>query len=246
MIQEMTVASKNPPRACAVHSLPARAAKQSLATSSDRDLLMQLLSRCLPLVDAATATTALLDCYDSYAEVVAAPFNELKTIPRLGEHGAHLLKCVHTAAIHLAAAPFQKVTKVSDWPSLCAYLNTSMARERNEVVRVLFLNAKNHGISVQVLSQGTTSSVNVSIREIAEKSLQVGATAILLLHNHPSGDPMPSVEDLDMTQKIEKALIPLAIRLHDHVIVGKGRFYSLKKMKFLPRHDDDAVQPVAA
>ena len=207
---------------------------------------MQLLSRCLPLVDAATATTALLDCYDSYADVVAAPFNELKTIPNLGEHGAHLLKCVHTAAIHLAAAPLQKITKVSDWPSLCAYLNTSMARERNEVFRVLFLNAKNHVISDQVLSQGTTSSVNVSIRAIAEKSLQVGATAILLLHNHPSGDPLPSLEDLEMTRKIENALTPLAIRLHDHVIVGKGRFYSLKKMKFLPRGGNEPIRSAAA
>lgn len=229
---------------CAVRDLPYRTVGvRSRGITSDREALMQLLSSCLPLVEAANATTALLDCYGNYAEVVAAPSSELQGFACLGEHGAHLLKCVHAAAIHLAAAPLQRVTSVTNWTRLSAYLNTSMAREKSEVFRVLFLNPKNHVISDQVLGQGTTSEVSVSIREVAHKSLQVGATAILLIHNHPSGDPMPSTQDLIVTRKLEDALTLLGICLHDHIIVGKGRCFSLRTMEFLPSHGQPSPKP---
>lgn len=199
---------------------------------ADRDLLMKLLSKCMPLVKAAEATERLLERYESYADAVVAPLAELQAIPSLGEHGATLLKCVHASAVRLASVSLRRTRTISDWHNLRAYLNISMARERNEVFRVLFLDTRNHLIADQVLAEGSACSVPVSIRDVVQRSLQLGATAILLIHNHPSGNPTPSEDDLHTTQKIESAVTMLGIRLHDHVIVGRGMFFSCKEMKF--------------
>lgn len=200
---------------------------------TDRSLLIELLSGCLPLIDAARATCALLAQYASYADVIAAPLWELEAVASLGERGARLLKSVHAAAIGLAAVSLKKATRIGDWTSLRTYLNTTMARERNEVFRVMFLNARNHLIADHVVAEGTPCFVNVSVRAVVQRSLQLGATAILVIHNHPSGDCSPSEDDVQVTRDLEAALKLLDIRLHDHVIVGKGQFYSFREARLV-------------
>ena len=215
-------------------SFPEKKRTYPPSTVSDREALMELLSNCLTLIEAATATTTLLDFYDDYAEIVAAPFTELRAIAGVGEQGASLLKSVHKAAIQLAAAPLRRLTTVNDWETLYAYLNTSLSRERREVFRTLFLNTKNHVLSDQIMAEGTTNFVDVPVRTIAEKSLHLGATAVLLLHNHPSGDPAPSSNDRATTARAESALSLLGIQLHDHIIIGKSSAYSFKGRKAIP------------
>ncbi len=216
-------------------------ASECAYTLSDRDLMVTLLSRCLSLTAAARATEVILERYGSYAEAVAAPFAELMAIPAIGETAATLLKCVHSSVARLTSIPLRQAPVLNNWATLSAYLNVCIGRERNEFCRVLFLNAKNHLISDQILSEGDVSSVSVPIRTITRRALELGATALILVHNHPSGDPTPSKLDIAITQQVEHAVAVFGIVVHDHIIVGKSECFSLKNDAYMPSYQPTVV-----
>ena len=152
----------------------------------------------------------------------------------MGEAGAAALKTVQAAALRLARAEVQDRPVLSHWDGLLAYLTATMARERVEQFRVLFLDAKNRLIADEAQSRGTVNHTPVYPREVVKRALELHASALILAHNHPSGDPAPSRDDVAMTQEIARAAAALGLVVHDHVIVGNGRTMSFRAEGLLP------------
>jgi DNA repair protein RadC len=182
---------------------------------------------------AAEATEAILTRYGSYAEAVAAPLHELRAIPSVGDTAATLLKCIHSSVARLTSIPLRQNPVLKDWPALSAYLNVCIGHERTEFCRVLFLNAKNYLIADQILSEGDINSVQVPIRAITKRALELEATGLILVHNHPSGDPTPSEADRVMTERVSHAVSTFGIVVHDHIIVGKSECFSMQRRAYM-------------
>ncbi len=178
-----------------------------------------------PLVSLARA---LLTQFGSFARVIAAPVQELLAVEGLGEAGAAALKSVQAAALRLMRAEVIDQPVLTNWDRLMTYLNAAMSRERVEQFRVLFLDNRNRLLADEAQQRGTVNHTPVYPREVAKRALELHATALILVHNHPSGDPTPSAEDIAMTREIKAATAALSIVLHDHVIVGNGRWLSFR------------------
>jgi DNA repair protein RadC len=144
-----------------------------------------------------------------------------------------LLKCVHVAALRLSRSSIKSLPLVNNWQRLSDYLRVAMARERSESVRILFLDAQNRLILDEVAGSGDVGRVAVYPRQIVRRALEVNATALILAHNHPSGDPTPSIDDIEMTQEIRRAAHMLGITLHDHVVVGASHCTSMRQLGVL-------------
>ena len=144
----------------------------------------------------------------------------------LGETGVAALKVVHAAAIRLMRAEVIDQPILNNWDRLLDYLNAEVSRERVEQFRVLFLDNRNRLLADEAQQRGTVNHTPVYPREVAKRALELNATALILVHNHPSGDPTPSRDDIAMTQQVKAAVEPLSIALHDHIVVGNGRWLS--------------------
>ena len=153
----------------------------------------------------------------------------MRRIEGLGEAGAAALKTVVAAAHRLARAEVIDRPVLSNWDRLMDYLNAVLARERIEQFRVLFLDKRNRLLADEAQGRGTVDHTPVYPREVVKRALELHATAIILVHNHPSGDPTPSREDIDMTREVKTAAAVLDVLLHDHVIVGNGRWTSFRR-----------------
>jgi DNA repair protein RadC len=196
---------------------------------ADHELLEMVLFLALPRRDTKPIARALLARFGSFAGAVAAPVAELRGIEGLGEAGAAALKTVQAAALRLSRAELSEAPVLADWDRLIAYLHAALARERTEQLRVLFLDAKNRLLADEVLARGTVDHTPAYPREIVRRALELHATGLVLAHNHPSGDPAPSREDIAITREVAKAAAALAITLHDHVVIGNGRWRSLRQ-----------------
>jgi len=203
-----------------------RAGPEALA---DYELLEMVLYIALPRRDTKALSRALLARFGSFAGTLAAAPNDLRGIEGMGESGTATVKIVHAAALRLARAELADRPLLSNWDRLMEYLNAVMARERVEQFRVLFLDNRNHLLADEVQGRGTVNHTPVYPREVVRRALELQATAIILVHNHPSGDPSPSPEDVAMTREVLDAARALGIALHDHVIVGNGRWVSLRR-----------------
>lgn len=206
------------------------AGPESLA---DHEVLEMMLFLALPRRDTKPIARALVQRFGSYARAIAAPVNELLAVEGLGESGAAALKIVQAAALRLVRAEVIYRPILKHWDRLIEYLTAVLARERTEQVRVLFLDQRNRLIADEVQAQGTINHTPVYPRELVRRALEHHATAIILVHNHPSGDPTPSREDIAMTREIKQAASMLSIVLHDHVIIGNGKWVSLKRLGLL-------------
>ena len=206
------------------------AGAESLA---DHELLEMVLFTALPRRDTKAIAKALLARFGSFAGAIAGPLADLRTIEGLGEAGAAALKTVQAAALRLARSEIRDRPLLDNWARLIDYLNAALARERLEQFRVLFLDSRNHLLADEVQARGTVNHTPVYPREVVKRALELHAAAIILVHNHPSGDPTPSREDIAMTAETRKAAEALAIVLHDHVIIGNGRWVSLRERKLL-------------
>ncbi len=195
---------------------------------ADHELLEMVLFLALPRRDTKPVARALLTRFGSFSQAIAAPLNELRGVEGMGEAGAAALKTVQAAALRLTRAEVQDRPVLSNWDALMAYLNAMMARERVEQFRVLFLDTRNRLIADEAQARGTVNHTPVYPREVVRRALELHATAIILAHNHPSGDPRPSRADIDMTREIRIAAEALGIVLHDHVIIGNGRWLSFR------------------
>jgi DNA repair protein RadC len=201
---------------------------------ADYELLELVLFRAVPQRDVKPLAKELIDAFGSFAEVISAPATRLKEIDGVGDAIVTELKIIEAAAQHLARGRIKSKQVLSSWSAVIEYCRTSMAFADKEQFRVLFLDKRNQLIADEVQQKGTVDHTPVYPREVVKRALELSATAIVLVHNHPSGDPTPSRADIQMTKTIIEVARPLGIEVHDHIIVGKDGHASLKGMRLIP------------
>ena len=199
----------------------------------DYEMLELVLFRAIPRRDVKPLAKELIARFGSFAEVIAAPIELLKEVEGLGEAAITDLKIVQAAANRLLRGEVKKRHVLSSWSSVLDYCRTAMAFESKEQFRILFLDKGNHLIADEQQQTGTVDHTPVYPREVVKRALELSATAVILVHNHPSGDPTPSRADVDMTRAIIEVARPLGIAVHDHLIVGKDGHASLKALKLM-------------
>jgi DNA repair protein RadC len=195
---------------------------------ADHELLEMTLFLAILRQDTKPLAYRLLQRFGSYGGVIAAPVHELLSVDGIGEAGAAALKIIQAAALRLARAEVMNRPVLGNWDALTGYLNSVLARERVEQFRVLFLDTRNRLLADEVQARGTVNHTPVYPREVARRALALNATALILVHNHPSGDATPSRDDITMTKQIAAALGAVSVLLHDHLIVGNGHTLSLR------------------
>jgi DNA repair protein RadC len=200
---------------------------------SDYEMLELVLFRALPRRDVKPLAKALIARFGSFAETISAPQARLLEVKGLGEAAAVELKVVQAAASRLARGQVKRKPVLSSWSAVLDYCRTAMAFEDKEQFRILFLDKRNQLIADEVQQTGTVDHTPVYPREVVKRALELSATAIILVHNHPSGDPTPSRADIQMTHSIVETAKPLGISVHDHIIVGKDGHASLKGLKLI-------------
>lgn len=194
----------------------------------DYELLEMVLFRANARTDMKPLARALLDRFGSFDAVITAPEPELLKIPRIGRAIVAELKLIEAAAQRLMRARVLNRPVLSSWQSLLDYCQTAMAHRDTEQFRILFLDRKNTLIADEPQAKGTVDHVPVYPREVVKRALELNASAMILVHNHPSGDPTPSQPDVDMTAQIVTAAGALGITVHDHLIIGKSCEYSFR------------------
>lgn len=199
----------------------------------DYELLELVLFRAIPRRDTKDLAKRLIARFGSFAEVVNAPEARLKEVQGTGEAVITELKLMRAAALRITKAEISAGTLLSSWAQVLDYLRAAQGFEEREQFRILFLDKKNRLIADEVQGQGTVDHTPVYVREVVKRALELAATAIILVHNHPSGDPTPSRADIDMTKMIVDAGRPLGVIVHDHVIVGRNGHASFKAMRLI-------------
>ncbi len=199
----------------------------------DYELLELLLFYALPRRDTKDLAKRLLARFGSFAEVINAPEPQLCEVKGAGEGVANLFRAVRASALRLTRSEIAERPLLSSSAAVIDYLRTAQGFEHREQFRILFFDKKNRLIADEVQGQGTVDHTPVYVREVVKRALELSATAIVLVHNHPSGDPTPSRADIDMTKHIVEAARPLGVAVHDHVIVGKSGHASFKALRLL-------------
>ena len=197
---------------------------------ADYELLEMVLFRVIRRGDTKPLAKALLAHFGSFAEVLSASPERLMEVRGVGEAIAVELKIVHAAALRLLRGQVIDRPALASWSAVIDYIRAAMAFSRIEQFRILFLDKKNQLIADEVQQQGTVDHTPVYVREVMKRALDLGASAIVLVHNHPSGDPTPSSADVDMTRRIVEAGQKLQIAVHDHVIVGRKGHASFRAL----------------
>ena len=200
---------------------------------ADYELLELVLFRAIPQRDVKPLAKQLIAKFGSFAEVIGAPEMRLREVKGLGEAAITEIKVVQAAASRLARGQVKARAVLSSWSSVLDYCRTAMAFADKEQFRILFLDKRNQLIADELQQVGTVDHTPVYPREIVKRALELSATAVILVHNHPSGDPTPSRADIQMTQQILEIAKPLGISIHDHIIVGKDGHASLKGLKLI-------------
>jgi|SRR5579863_5313993 len=200
---------------------------------SDYELLEMALFAALPRRDTKPLAKSLLKKFGSFAEVIHAPEARLREVDGIGDASVTQLKLMAAAATRIARGELRERTLLSSWNDVLDYCRTSMAFAEKEQFRILFLDKRNQLISDEVQQTGTVDHTPVYPREVIKRALELSATALILVHNHPSGDPTPSQADIQMTKLIIDIAGPLGISVHDHIIVGRSGHASLKGMKLI-------------
>ena len=199
----------------------------------DYELLEMVLFRAISRGDTKPLAKALIAKFGSFAEVISATPERLKEVTGVGEAIVTELKLIRAAALRLMKGEIINRPLLSSWSAILEYCRASMAFENKEQFRILFLDKKNQLIADEVQQEGTVDHTPVYTREVMKRALELSASAIILAHNHPSGDPTPSFADIDMTRKIIDAGMKLGITVHDHVIIGRNGHTSFKASKLI-------------
>lgn len=207
-----------------------RARAGGLAALPDYELLELYLFRSLPRGDVKPLAKALLARFGSFAGVLGATVEELKTVSGVGETAAIDLKILHEATLRAGREGITKRPVISSWTALLGYVRVALANESREQFRVLFLDKKNQLIADEVMNHGTVDHAPVYPREVMRRALELSSSNLILLHNHPSGDPTPSRPDIEMTKQIVTAGKALSIAVHDHLVVGRDGVASFKAL----------------
>ena len=200
------------------------------AALADYEMLELVLFRAIPRRDVKPLAKKLLAEFGDFNHVISASPRRLKEISGMGDSAVREFKIVEAAAHRLAQARIVHREVMSSWTELMAYCKTVMAHRETEEFRVLFLDRKNVLIADEPQARGTVDHVPVYPREVAKRALELNASALILVHNHPSGDPTPSQADIEMTDRIFMALDAVGVALHDHVVIGKERDASFRSL----------------
>lgn len=199
----------------------------------DYEMLELVLFRAIPRRDVKPLAWRLLDQFGDFNRVISAPPDRLCEIKGVGDAVVLELKIVEAAAHRLARARVMQKHALSGWDAVLDYCHTTMAHRETEQFRVLYLDRKNVLVADEEQAKGTVDHVPVYPREVVKRALELNASALILVHNHPSGDPTPSDSDINMTNQIQDAAHALGIVLHDHLIIGKSRELSFKSEGYL-------------
>src|SRR3954454_4320990 len=192
---------------------------------SDADLLTQLLAAA-KFKRPRVIATALLAKFGSFAEAVGSTTS-------MQEEAAAYLATVRAAALRMLHGKIKDRPTLSSWSAVLDYLRAAMAFEPREQFRVLFLDKRNHLIADEVQQRGTIDHTPVYPREVIKRAIELGAAALILVHNHPSGDPKPSRDDIEMTREIAKAAEALGLSIHDHLVIGRKGHASFRSLGLL-------------
>ncbi len=203
------------------------------AALPDYEMLELVLFRAIPRQDVKPLARLLLDTFGDFNRVISAPPQRLMQVKGVGETVVQELKIVEAAAQRLMRARVMQRPILSSWDALLDYCHTAMAHRETEQFRILFLDRKNVLIADEEQARGTVDHVPVYPREVVKRALELNASALILVHNHPSGDPTPSEADIAMTMQIRDAAEVLGIVIHDHLIIGKGRELSFRAQGYL-------------
>ena len=203
------------------------------AALPDYEMLELLLFRAIPRQDVKPLARLLLDTFGDFNRVISAAPHRLQRVKGVGEAVVIELKLVEAAAGRLMRAKVLNQPVLSSWNALLDYCQTVMAHRETEQFRILFLDRKNVLVADEEQAKGTVDHVPVYPREVVKRALELNASAIILVHNHPSGDPTPSEADIAMTLQVQDAAQVLGITLHDHLIIGKSRELSFKAQGYL-------------
>jgi len=203
------------------------------ATMPDYELLELLLFQIIPRRDVKPLAKEMIAHFGSFAEVLAASPERLAAFKGMGENSAVALKTIYAAGKRLAREQILNKPILSNHAAVLEYCRAAMAYEAKEQFRLLFLNNKNVLIADEVQQTGTVNHTPVYAREVVKRALELSATALILVHNHPSGDPAPSRDDIEMTKKLCEAAKPVGIVIHDHFIVGKNGIVSFQEQGLL-------------
>jgi DNA repair protein RadC len=196
----------------------------------DYEIMELVLFAAIPRRDVKPLAKKLIAHFGSFAEAIAAPIERMMEVEGVGESVATHLKIVEAAALRLSKTKLLGKPALSSWSALIDYCAAAMARNPNEEFRILFLDRKNILIADEVQNKGTVDHTPVYPREIVKRALELGASAIILVHNHPSGDPTPSRADIEMTRQITDAAKALHVAVHDHIVIGRSGHASFKAL----------------
>jgi DNA repair protein RadC len=199
----------------------------------DYELLELVLFSAIPRRDTKPLAKQLLARFGSFAEVINAPPDRLKEVDGIGDAVVTQLKIVRASALRLMRSTIMQRPVLGSWTAVLEYCRAAMGFEPKEQFRILFLDKKNRLIADEVQQEGTVDHTPVYVREVVKRALEHSASAIVLVHNHPSGDPTPSRADIDMTRQIIDAAKPLGIAIHDHIIVGRQGHASFKSLRLI-------------
>ena len=194
----------------------------------DHEILELLLTYCIARRDTKPLAWALIKRFGNLSAVLDAPVDELCSVPGMGPQSAQFLKLIRSVFKKYSLEEVQEKQTIRTPEEVVAYCNASLAGQSDECVELIYLSVRNTVIGTEIVSSGTLDRVSISPRKIVERALAAKAAAIILVHNHPSGDPTPSMDDIALTKEITRAAAVLGIAVHDHLIIGKGRHYSLK------------------
>lgn len=221
------------------HRLRHRARLGGVSALPDYELLELFLFRSIPQRDVKPLAKALLARFGSLPAALSAPLEDMLQVSAVDNKGKALrmtadialdLALMFEATRRMVAEPLKRTTVISSWSALVSYLKVTLAHEPREQFRILFLDKKNQLIADEIMGHGTVDHAPAYPREIMRRALELSSSSVILVHNHPSGDPMPSQGDIDMTKQIVAAGKPLKITVHDHLIVGREGVASLKQI----------------
>ncbi len=205
-------------------------ALKSLDAVPDYELLELFLFRTFPRGDIKPVAKALLTRFGSLGAITTASVEDLRTVPGVGEQAALDLKLLGEVTLRVGRETIRKRTVIGSWSALLAYVKVALANEPREQFRVLFLDRKNQLILDEIQNRGTVDHAPVYAREVMRRALELSASSVILVHNHPSGDPTPSGADITMTREVVDAGRALKISVHDHLVVGREGVASFKAL----------------
>ncbi len=199
----------------------------------DYELLELLLFQAKPRGDVKPLAKRLIKHFGSFAAVLSASHERLNEVADVGDSTVAAIKVAEAAALRLSRGQLLNRPVLGSWQALLDYCQAAMSHKDSEHFRILFLDRKNALIADEVQQTGTVDQAPVYPREVVKRALELGASAVILVHNHPSGDPTPSGSDISITEQVVAAGKPLGIAVHDHLVIGDGRHASFKSMGLL-------------